>query len=79
MDSMGISEFKAHALRILDIIAKSHESLIITKRGKPLVKILPCMSDINDAESKPGKLAHTLVFEKDIISPLSEDLWESCQ
>ncbi|MCF7975073.1 MAG: type II toxin-antitoxin system Phd/YefM family antitoxin, partial [Phycisphaerae bacterium] len=35
MDSMGISEFKAHALKILDLIAKSHQSLIITKRGKP--------------------------------------------
>ena len=79
MDTMGISEFKAHALRILDFIAKSHESLIITKRGKPLVKILPCTSDINETDSKPGKLAHTLVFEKDILSPLNEDMWEACQ
>ena len=70
MDTMGISEFKAHALRILDFVAKSHESLIITKRGKPLVKILPCLSDGNETDTKPGKLADTLVFEKDILCPL---------
>jgi len=79
MDSMGISEFKAHALKILDFIAKSHESLVITKRGKPLVRILPCMYDSNEPEFKPGNLAHTLIFEKDILSPLTEDMWEACQ
>jgi prevent-host-death family protein len=79
MDSMGISEFKAHALKILDLIAKSHQSLIITKRGKPLVKILPCSSDTNEVTPKPGKLAHTLVFEKDITAPLNEAMWEACQ
>jgi len=79
MATMGISEFKAHALKILDFIAKSHESLIITKRGKPLVKILPCTPDTNEEGNKSGKLAHTLVFEKDILSPLNEDMWEACQ
>lgn len=29
MKTMGISEFKAHALKILDSIAKSHESLTL--------------------------------------------------
>ncbi|MEK0326165.1 MAG: type II toxin-antitoxin system Phd/YefM family antitoxin [Nitrosopumilus sp.] len=77
MKTMGISEFKAQALRILDFIAKSHESLIITKRGKPLVLINSCMSDETDAQ--PGKLAHTLVFEKDITGPLGESDWEACR
>ncbi len=77
MKTMGISEFKAQALRILDFIAKSHESLIITKRGKPLVQINSCMSDETDAQ--PGKLAHTLVFEKDIMAPLGEGDWEACR
>ncbi len=77
MKTMGISEFKAQALRVLDFIAKSHESLIITKRGKPLVQINSCMSDETDAQ--PGKLVHTLVFEKDIMAPLGEGDWEACR
>lgn len=77
MKTMGISEFKAQALKILDFIAKSHESLIITKRGRPLVQINSCASDSTDPQ--PGKLAETLVFEKDIVTPLSEDDWDACR
>ncbi len=77
MKTMGISEFKAHALKILDAIAKSHESLIITKRGRPLVQINSCVSE--ETGARPGKLAHTLVFEKDIVTPLEEGNWEACQ
>ena len=77
MKTMGISEFKAQALRVLDFIAKSHESLIITRRGKPLVQINSCASE--DLDPKPGKLANTLVFEEDIVSPLGQDDWEACK
>lgn len=77
MKTMGISEFKAQALKVLDFIAKSHESLIITRRGKPLVQIHSCASE--DMEVQPGKLAQTLVFEKDIVAPLGEKEWEACQ
>ena len=77
MKTIGISEFKAHALKILDSIAKSHESLIVTRRGKPLVQINSCTSE--DTDAQPGKLAHTLVFEKGIIAPLDEGDWEACQ
>jgi antitoxin (DNA-binding transcriptional repressor) of toxin-antitoxin stability system len=77
MKTMGISEFKAQALRVLDLIAKSRESLIVTRRGKPLVQINPCGSE--NAVPQPGRLAETLVFEKDIVTPLGEDDWESCK
>jgi predicted RNase H-like HicB family nuclease len=30
-------------------------------------------------DHRPGKLAHTLVFEKDIVSPLGEEDWEACR
>ena len=77
MNTMGISEFKAKALKILDFIAKSHESLIITKRGKPLAEVIPYQS--LEGNSKPGKLADALVFEKDIVSPLGEEIWDACK
>ena len=77
MQTMGISEFKAHALKILDQVAKSQEGLIITKRGKPLAQIIPYRS--SDMNPKPGKLASYLVFEKDIVSPLGEEMWDACK
>lgn len=77
MKTMGISEFKAQALKILDLIARSRESLIVTKRGKPLVQINPCTSE--NPDPRPGRLAHTLVFEKDIVTGLGVDDWEACK
>jgi len=77
MKTMGISEFKTHALKIIDQVSKTQEIIIITKRGKPLAQISPYRTaGINP---KPGKLANALIFEKDIISPLGEEMWEACR
>jgi prevent-host-death family protein len=77
MKTMAISEFKAHALKILDEVAKSQESIIITKRGQPLAQVVPYRK--SGLKPTPGKLAHAFVFEKDIITPLGEGIWEACQ
>ncbi len=73
MKTLGISQFKAQALRIVDEVAKSQESIVITKRGKPLAELIPYRNP--DMSSKSGKLADTLVFEKDIVAPLGEEMW----
>ncbi len=77
MKTMGISKFKSHALKILDQISKTQEIIVITKRGKPLAQIAPYRN--SDIYPKPGKLSDTLVFEKDIISPLGEEMWDACK
>ena len=77
MKTMGISKFKSHALQILDQVAKTQEIIVITKRGKPLAQITPYRTP--ELNSRPGRLADTLVFEKDIISPLGEEMWEVCK
>jgi prevent-host-death family protein len=75
MKSMAISTFKAHALQMIDTVATEHESIIITRHGKPLAKVIPFKS--SEKNSTPGKLAETLLFEKDIITPLPESEWEA--
>ena len=77
MQTMGISQFKAHALKILDQVARSQESIVITKRGKPIAQVIPYRN--SDMNPKPGKLANYLVFEKDIVSPLGEEMWDACK
>ena len=76
MKTMAISQFKVHLLLIISKIVEYHEPMIITKRGKPMARILPYEKTPSSPE--PGRLAHTLVFEEDIISPLGEDMWEAC-
>lgn len=77
MKTMGISEFKSHALKILDQVSNTQEIIVITKRGKPLAQIMPYRT--SDADFKPGRLSDALVFEKDIISPLGEEMWDACK
>lgn len=75
MKSMAISVFKAHALQVIDTVATEHESITITKRGKPLAKVIPFRS--SGTKPVPGKLAKSLVYEKDILTPLGGALWEA--
>ena len=75
METIAISEFKAHALKIIDNISKNHEKIIITKRGKPVAEIIPYRS--SEGKSKPGKLAGTLIYKDDIVSPLGEEMWDA--
>ena len=71
MKTMGISQFKSHALKILAQVAKTQEVIVITKRGKPLAQITPYRT--SGITPKPGRLSDALVFEKDVISPLGEE------
>ena len=77
MRTMGISQFKSHALKIIDQVSKTKEIITITKRGKPLAQLIPYQN--SDSNHKPGKLADTLVFENDIVSPLGEEMWDACK
>ncbi len=75
MKTMAITKFKEYALKIVDQVSKSNESIVITKRGKPLAELIPYRN--SDKKPVPGKLANTLVFEKDIVEPLGSDIWEA--
>ena len=75
MKTMAISEFKAHALKVLGRVAESKNPVLITKRGVPLTKVVP----FSPEEARAGKLSEALVFEKDIVSPLGEEIWDACR
>ena len=76
MKTMAIGEFKAHALQVLAQVAKTKDPVVVTKRGKPLAEVVPFRGF--DETPVPGKLSETLVFEKDIVSPLGESDWNAC-
>ena len=75
MKAMAVSAFKTHALQAVDRVAKTRESIVVTKRGKALVRVVP-YQPLSSAPL-PGKLAEALVFERDIVSPLGTELWEA--
>ena len=71
---MAISEFKAHALKVLDEVEKTRETIVITKRGKPIASVIPYRKPIIKPHQENFRM--TFVFEKDIVTPLGEELWE---
>lgn len=77
MKTMAVSDFKSRALRVLDEVARTKEPVVVTRRGEPLAEVLP----FHGSDEKPlrGKLASTLVFEKDIVSPLGQSEWDACK
>lgn len=77
MTSMAISVFKAHALQAVGRVASSKIGIIITKRGKPVAQVVPYQTKAKIVN--PGKLSAALVLEKDIISPLGKEMWESAR
>ncbi|HET9743176.1 MAG TPA: type II toxin-antitoxin system prevent-host-death family antitoxin [Terriglobales bacterium] len=58
--------FKAKCLALMDEVQRKSESLVITKRGKPIVKVVPVPAEDDDLFGfMRGKVAIT----GDIVSP----------
>lgn len=72
---INAAEFKAKCLKLLDEVASTHEPLIITKRGKPVAKLVPI--DDDTLESMFGYMRGTVTILGDIIDvphdPLSAE------
>jgi prevent-host-death family protein len=70
--AIGAGEFKAKCLQLLDEVAEQRGTLIITKHGKPVAKLVPV-----DPEQKLfGALKGSVIGELDIVSPISSE-WEA--
>ncbi len=68
--TIGAGDFKAKCLQLLDAVATQREPLIITKRGKPVAKLVP----VPPQAALFGALAGSVVSESDIVSPI-DDAW----
>jgi prevent-host-death family protein len=65
--TIAAGEFKAKCLHLLDEVAEQRAPLVITKRGKPVAKLVP----IEDNESVDifGCMKGTIRILGDIVSP----------
>jgi prevent-host-death family protein len=70
--SIGAGDFKAKCLKLLDDVARTRESLIITKHGKAVAKLMP----MPPPSELFGALAGSVRQEDDIVSPLDNE-WEA--
>ena len=68
--NINAAEFKAKCLKLIDEVAATHEPLIISKRGKPLVKLVPIENEV--PASMFGYMKGTVTLHGDIVAPLGE-------
>lgn len=70
------AEFKANCLKIMDEVEKSHDPVIITKRGRPVAKLVPVESP--GAKRKPlfGYMAGEATLLGDVVS-MPKTVWEA--
>ncbi|MBN2357432.1 type II toxin-antitoxin system prevent-host-death family antitoxin [candidate division KSB1 bacterium] len=73
MKVVAAGKFKAKFLALIDEIARDREPVIITKYGKPVVKVVP----VEKSEKQNQKpLKGTVLFLGDVVSPIDEQ-WEA--
>jgi len=69
---VAASEFKARCLGLLDEVAQTRVPIIVTKRGKPVAKLVPL------EQGEPPSLLGSVSYdhEADLLAPL-EDVWDA--
>jgi prevent-host-death family protein len=75
MKTMAAAEFKAHCLQVMEQVRTKRTPVLITKRGKPLAKLVPPDEKAPDVF---GCLAGKIEILGDIVGPVTplED-WEA--
>ena len=67
-------EFKAKCLKLMDQVRESGQEIVITKRGKPVAKLVP----LEPKERPPlfGCMKGTFEITGDIVSPIDVE-WDA--
>ncbi len=74
--SIPATQFKAQCLSILDTVQRKRTTVVISKHGKPVAKLVPL--DTDSVPSLYGSMKGTVREIGDIISPI-EDEWNAAK
>jgi len=72
---MAAGTFKANCLSVMDEVQAKREPVVITKRGKPVAKLVPVDTDPDDIF---GYMTGKIKILGDIVGPITpEEDWET--
>jgi prevent-host-death family protein len=71
MRTIAAGQFKAQCLRLLDEVAETGETIVVTKRGKAVAKLQP----VEEPPSLKGSVTY-LVSDEELIAPIDE-VWNA--
>ena len=75
MTTIQASEFKAKCLGLMDQVARTGETILVTKNGKPVAELRPHRPP--RAKSIIGIHKGQIEILGDIISPVGASLWKA--
>jgi prevent-host-death family protein len=72
MSEMGAAEFKAHCLRVMEEVQRTRRELVVTKRGVPMVRIVPA-DPRSPARALFGCMAGEMEIVGDVVASARTD------
>jgi prevent-host-death family protein len=77
MKSIPAGEFKSKCLQLMDKVQRTRKPITITKRGKPVAKLVPVEQEHDEWF---GRLRGKMKVVGDIVSPMDPpEAWESAR
>jgi prevent-host-death family protein len=74
--TMAAGTFKANCLSVMDEVQAKRETVVITKRGKPVAKLVPVDNDRDDEIF--GYMTGKIKILGDLVAPITpEEDWET--
>ena len=74
MKKIAAGEFKAKCLALMEDVRTTRQPIVITKRGKPVAKLVPAEPERDDFFDR---LKGVVRIVGDIESPIEPGTWES--
>ena len=64
---MAAGQFKARCLKLMDMVRRRREEVVITKHGKPVARLVP----LENEPEQPlfGRMRGSVTITGDIVSP----------
>ena len=75
MRSIGVSEFKAKCIGILEEVQRKREGVVVTLRGKPLAVVQPAPE--LGAGKRLGAQKGSMKIRRDLVRTTSSADWET--
>lgn len=66
---MSAAEFKAKCLAVLDDVAAGQREVIVTKRGRPVARVVPI-------DGRAAPMDGLIVAQGDLVSPIDAE-WDA--
>jgi len=66
---IAAAEFKAKCLELMDRVARTRESVVITKRGTAVAQLVPVPAE---PKSLFGYMKGTVTFDGSVLAPIEE-------